>query len=82
MRSGFVLVLVTIAIILQWSSVECHPPPQAVTTTSRPPWTTRIKNGVGRFLEGAAVVSAVQNAYHSGKSGRPKSYPDVPLKKH
>ncbi|CAH4034081.1 unnamed protein product [Pieris brassicae] len=39
-------------------------------TTTKKPWTTKIKNGLDTFFQGAAAASILQQAIHNGKHSK------------
>ncbi|CAG4930967.1 unnamed protein product [Colias eurytheme] len=41
------------------------------STTTRKPWTKKVKNGIETFLQGAAAASIIQQSLHG--RGKPKA---------
>ncbi|PZC76283.1 hypothetical protein B5X24_HaOG204795 [Helicoverpa armigera] len=44
----------------------------AASTTTVKPWTQKIKDGLGKFLQGAAVASAVSQGFKNARGSKHK----------
>ncbi|CAH0683094.1 unnamed protein product [Spodoptera exigua] len=42
------------------------------STTTAKPWTQRFKDGLGKFLQGAAIAGAVQQGFQNARSHKHK----------
>ncbi|KAF9808156.1 hypothetical protein SFRURICE_008659 [Spodoptera frugiperda] len=42
------------------------------STTTTKPWTQRFKDGLGKFLQGAAIAGAVQQGFQNARSHKHK----------
>ncbi|CAH2241788.1 jg16350 [Pararge aegeria aegeria] len=49
------------------------------TTTTLKPWTQKVKDGLGKFFQGAAIISNVQQALHNRHGGH-KTLPTTKAK--
>ncbi|CAK1585422.1 unnamed protein product [Parnassius mnemosyne] len=69
------LIFVVLAICSQTSTILCNVTPglpPTVSTTTRKPWTHKLKDGLNTFFQGAAIVGAVQNGIQNSRSNKHK----------
>ncbi|CAF4852064.1 unnamed protein product [Pieris macdunnoughi] len=68
----YILILVLLALSFKdvFGGALLIPGIDPASTTTKKPWTTKIKNGLGTIFQGAAAASVLQQAIHNGKSSK------------
>ncbi|CAK1555103.1 unnamed protein product [Leptosia nina] len=76
MRTILIVVLLTVYLGNVWAVPASFLIPGITTTstTTRKPWTTKVKDGISTFFQGAAAASVVQQAIQNGKSSKRKTH--------
>ncbi|CAH0720034.1 unnamed protein product, partial [Brenthis ino] len=72
MKVIFVFMFVTLCSQIVLSN-SAHVSGASVSSTTAKPWARKFKDGASKFLEGAAIVSAVQGVVQNGRGSRHKS---------